>query len=383
MTSRERILTAMAHQEPDHVPLAISVLGYPHLPDTFARGELGWADYWLSRGCDAWLPVGMPWRLREGTTVCTWEETRPGERYRIVVAEYQAAKGTLRHAVRKTSDWPYAEGHLNLFDDFNPPRAVEHPVEKEQDLEVLEYLLDVPDGAMLEQLRARARHTRREADERGVIVEGNCTTGGDALAWLCGFDHMLYFALDDPPFVHRLLGIIHRNEMRRLEMLLDTGVVDIVERRGWYESLRNVSPSIYREFLAPLIREEATLTHQAGLLYMYICSGDIMGLVPIWKEIGVDIHWGVDPVQGDADLGKLKAEAGEWLAFCGGVNTSVTLRQGSDDEIREAVERAVHTLGPGGGLVLHPIASLTPDVRPHAVDTLIDAWRAVGRYPIG
>ncbi len=32
MTSRERIMTAMKHQEPDHVPLAIKPLDYTHIP---------------------------------------------------------------------------------------------------------------------------------------------------------------------------------------------------------------------------------------------------------------------------------------------------------------------------------------------------------------
>jgi hypothetical protein len=382
MTSRERVMTAMAHQEPDHVPLALNPHDNPPVPEAF-RGEYAWADYWLSRGADAWLNVHVPWRLREGTVLRTWEEQPPGERYPVVFGEYETPKGRLRHAVRKAPGWPYGEGEIELLSDFNPPRAVEHPVKAEQDLEALEYLMDVPDGGMLERLRSQARKVRRDADERGVIVEGHCTTGGDSMAWLCGFDHMVYLAVDQPELIRRLLGIIHRNDMRRLEMMLDMGVVDIVVRRAWYESLRSVNPRIYREFLAPLIREEAALAQQAGAPYMYICTADTMGLVPIWKEIGVDIVWGVDPVQGDADLARLKAEAGEWLCFWGGMNAWVTLQRGSDAEIREAVETAVSTLGPGGGFVLLPVDAIGPDVTPHALDVLVDAWKACGRYPLG
>jgi uroporphyrinogen-III decarboxylase len=271
---------------------------------------------------------------------------------------------------------------MDLFGDFNPPRAVEHPVQAEQDLDALEYLFDVPDAAMLQRLRDEARQIRKDAGERGVVVEGRCTTGGDSMAWLCGFDHMVYHALDNPPFAHRLLDIIHRNETRRLEMLLDLGVVDIVVRRAWYESLRSVNLQIYREFLAPLIRHEADLAHQAGLPYMYICTAGTMGLLPVWKEIGVDIVWGVDPVQGDADLPRLKAEAGEWLSFWGGINSWVTLQRGSDAEIRESVEAAVRALGPGGGLVLMPVDALGADVPPHAVDVLLDAWKTCASYPL-
>ncbi len=312
----------------------------------------------------------------------TWEEERPGERYQIVVAEYYTPRGRMRHAVRKAPGWPFLKGGVSLFSDLNPPRAAEHPIKTEQDLDVLEYLFEVPGEAMLSQVTERARRTRRNADERDAIVQGHCTTGGDSMAWLCGFDQMIYFAVDDPAFVRRLLDIIHRNEMRRLEMMLDLEVADIIVRRAWYESLRSVSMRIYRDFLAPLIREEAALTHQVDLLYMYICTADIMGLVPTWKEIGVDVIWGVDPVQGDADLTKLKSEADDQLSFWGGINSWVTLQGGTNAEIREAVGTAIRTMGPGGGFVLLPVDAIGAGVTPHAMEVLTNAWKACADYPL-
>jgi len=87
--------------------------------------------------------------------------------------------------------------------------------------------------------------------------------------------------------------------------------IDIVVRRAWYESLRSVTLSMHREFLAPLVRDELELAHQAGALYMYICTADTMGLIPTWLESGIDIVWGIDPVQGDADLARLLAVPGD------------------------------------------------------------------------
>ena len=76
-------------------------------------------------------------------------------------------------------------------------------------------------------------------------------------------------------------------------------------------------------------------------------------------------------MQGDADLARLKREAGDWLAFWGGINAAVTLTRGTDEEIRRAVETAVGTLGPGGGFVLLPVDTLCEDVPAHALDVLI------------
>jgi hypothetical protein len=324
----------------------------------------------------------MPWRLREGTTFRAWEEEAPGERYPRAIGEWQTPKGTLRQVIAKAEDWPYAAGQMELFSDFGPPRAIKHPVETEQDLDALEYLFDVPGEAMLRGVREHAGEVRKAAAERGIVLQGQCTTGGDSLAWLCGFDHMVYHTIDNPELVRRTLSIIHRNEMRRLEMMLDLGGIDIVVRRAWYESLRSVTLSMHREFLAPLVRDELELAHQAGALYMYICTADTMGLVPTWLESGIDIVWGIDPVQGDADLARLKALAGDRLSFWGGINSWVTLERGGDAEIRQAVEDAVLTMGPGGGFVLLPVDALGENVTPHALEVMIDAWRACATYPL-
>jgi uroporphyrinogen-III decarboxylase len=371
-------MTAMAHQQPDHVPLVFNPFGYRHVPPQF-RGPHAWEDFAAARGFDAVLRIFVPWRLRD-TTFRSWQERRPGEALPVICGEWENPKGRLRAEVRRTADWPWGETGLALFDDYNPPRAIKHPIESEQDLEVFAYMFDLPDEALLSEVRQRAEQTKREAESRGLVIEGHCLTGGDSLLWLCGADHSLYYMMDQPAFVHRLLEVIHRNEMRRLEMLLDLGVADIVVRRGWYEGLRLCSPRLYREFYAPLIREEAALVHQAGLPYMYICSTDIMRLLPIWKQLGLDIVWGVDPVQGDADLASLKRDAGDWLAFWGGMNAAVTLTQGTDQQIREAVETAVRTLGPGGGFVLLPVDTLCEDVPERAFDVLLEAWKACASY---
>lgn len=65
------------------------------------------------------------------------------------------------------------------------------------------------------------------------------------------------------------------------------------------------------------------------------------------------------------------------------MSASVTLGRGSPEEIREAVEKAVRLLAPGGGFVLFPVDCLMAAANPwERTRVLLDTWREIGSYPI-
>ena len=64
--------------------------------------------------------------------------------------------------------------------------------------------------------------------------------------------------------------------------------------------------------------------------------------------------WGVDPVQGGADLAEIKARIGGQVCLWGGMNSFVTLGTGSEEEIRAAVRQAMQTLSPGQRIRAEP-----------------------------
>jgi len=110
-------------------------------------------------------------------------------------------------------------------------------------------------------------------------------------------------------------------------------------------------------------------------------SAGIMPLLDIFRDLDFDVLIHVDPVQGGADLPRLKEEVGDSICFWGGVNSAVTLESGSKDEIRDAVTHAISTLAPGGGLVLSA-ADVLWNAPWENVKTMIERWREIGSYPI-
>lgn len=387
----------MNHEEPDHVPLWS--LWWPDGPLFTFRSAIERTETLLEMGLDDTIRLEVPHRMRTSVRhdllspldyrkrgrllagladVATrvWRETPPDGSRAHIVKEYDTPAGTLRQVVRESDAWvagldiPLTGGYA----DVNVSSAVEYVVKGPEDLERLQYLLQPPSDAQLADFRGRAAEVRRFARRRGVLVEGGWVEWGEALLWLLGVEGLIFAQVDDPGFVEQLLEMLWRYEQQRIEILLDAGV-DVVVHRGWYHVTDFWSPRNYRRFLKPLLKREIEMVHQAGALHSYIMTKSFAQHYDDFLDLGIDILWGVDPVEGGADLAEVKRQIGDRVCLWGGMNSFVTLGRGTEEEIRGAVREALQVLAPGGGFVLFPVDQITPDIPRRSVEILIDEWR--------
>jgi uroporphyrinogen decarboxylase len=160
--------------------------------------------------------------------------------------------------------------------------------------------------------------------------------------------------------------------LQSIKLTTEIGESDIIVHRGWYECFW--SPKLYQTFLVPRIKKEVELTHRAGAKFCYIMTSGIMPFLEFFKEMGIDILYGVDPVQGNADLQKIKESLKGRVCIWGGVNSAVTLT-GRKQGVEKAVEEAFRMLSPGGGFILGAIDQLFEDTIWDNFMTMLDAWR--------
>jgi uroporphyrinogen decarboxylase len=122
-----------------------------------------------------------------------------------------------------------------------------------------------------------------------------------------------------------------------------------------------ISPETWRELVRPHHARLTELAHSRGVPVMYHCDGAIYPLIPELIDLGVDL---LNPIQPDAkgmEAQRLKDEFGDQLSFHGGVDILRILPQGTVDEVRDEVVRLVDTLGRGGGFILCSSHHLQPD----------------------
>lgn len=384
MTSRQRMLAALDRQEPDHVPCSFML--YNALRDVstdyndFVRRQ-------VEMGLDAYAQIpprppvvandyvnlhGLPVSHHPSVRIEEWVEHPSDEAVPVLVKEYRTPAGTLRAEVRRTDDWPWGD-HVTFLDDYLTPRSRRFPVQGPEDLAALRCLLVPPTGSEIARFRAESQATIELAREHDLLLAGGWGVGADLIGWVFGLEEMVFAIYDRPEFMHRLLALIARWNRSRMEVVLDAGV-DLYIKRAWYENCDFFTPSSWREFIQPILKDDADLAHERGARLGYIITSNCMPLLDMIAEAGVDVIIGVDP--GEWDLEATRRTLGGRVCLWGGVSGHLTVEQGTEEEVREEVRRALRVLGPDG-FILSPVDNVRENSPTAKANTavLLDEWR--------
>lgn len=371
------MLAALSCREPGHVPL--SFLGVAPL-EIGLKDEFDRVERWLSYGFDPRVGLPGPVEVNPDVTIREWKEHPRDERYPILIKEYETSKGILRTEMRQTADWETGDS-ISLFSDQNVSRARKFLIEGPEDLDKLEALLCLPQDVDLAKMAEEAAALRNFAKGKQLLLQGWGGNGGDVMTWLSGVERVAIAVMEEPEFIRRYLEIVQRWDMAWAEVILGWGA-ELLYRRGWYEPPPIYSPKHFRQFIAPMLKAQADLAHQAGAKIVHLASSGSDEVAEIFVDIGVDALFGVDPVQAGSDLPWLKQNFGGKICFWGGVNAPVTVEMGTPQEVRAATEFAIKTLAPRGGFILSAVDSVrNPNCRDN-VEAMIGAWRKLASYPI-
>jgi len=407
-TSRERMIATINGQTADHIPLLCWCFGArPPKRLTWERDghrrtywysmrlehihtlpqpwdvydDMKRAKRWLAMGIDDVLEVSLPWRMDPRVGVRDWvQAAQQGTGYPRLFREYDTPAGPLRHVVRKTDEhvpdgWVVKHDHVPLIDDLNIPRATKHALTSADDLAKIRFLLRPASDDQLERYRERIAVISSFCNREGVLAQGWGALGFDLIIWLCGVEWAVLSAMTEPALFAEIVEMVTAFDLEQTRRMLDVGGLDMIVGRGWYSSTDFWSPSLFRRWVVPYLRQLVEIVHQAGLPFAYTMTTGLLPLADDLLEAGVDLLYYVDPVQDSADLDKVQQKIAGRLTLAGGVNSGITLASGNENEIRAAVHQAVSVFGQTGRFILAPVDALFPDTPWHSVETLISAWK--------
>ncbi len=138
-----------------------------------------------------------------------------------------------------------------------------------------------------------------------------------------------------------------------------------------------ISPKMFRELIMPHYKRGLDWIHENTRMKVFLHSdGAIFPLMESLIEMGVDI---VNPVQTSAagmDPRRLKEEFGDRLVFWGGsLDCQKTLPFGTPEEVAGEVEDHVRVFAPGGGYVFASVHNIQAGVPPKNVISMFDTAR--------
>jgi len=305
MTGRERIMSRIAVQEVDSLPL---------------------------------MPITM-----------MFAADLIGRRYYDYVTDYRVlVEGQVRTA--ETFDFDYVScisdptreaadcGAAVKFFDDQPP-AIDESKALLADKTALA-TLEIPDplggGRMHDRVRAAALFKEKVKEERVIEgwIEGPCAEAAD----LRGINTLMMDFFEDPAFVRDLFDFVIEMELRFAKAQVDAGI-DIMGVGDAAASL--VGPRLYDEFVWPYEKKLVDGLHEMGTrVRLHICGN----VRPILEGVGrlgceiVDLDWMVP-------ISEARAAMGPEQVLLGNIDPVAVLRNGTPQAIRDALDECHRQAG--------------------------------------
>jgi len=398
MTPRQRVLTALNHQQPDRVPVdfgghrssGIAALAYRRLREAlgfeprplrvydpiqqlaiidedvldrfevdtielgrgFAHEDEHWVEWTLPDGTPCQMPAWAAPQREQGRWVLKSESGR-------VVG--QMPDGALYF---EQTYWPFLED-----DDLaRLPEAL---------ADCMWVAMRTPPGPLVtgrfgDEIMAEGAQQLRRRTDRAILAlfGGNLLETGQ---FLYRNDKFLTLLAAEPRRIHRFLDRLVEIHLANLERFLsvvgpDIDIILFGDDLGM-QTGPQISPKMYREFFKPRHAAMWQLAKElADVKVMLHCCGGVQPLLEDLIEAGLDA---INPVQiscAGMDARELKARFGGRLTFWGGgCDTQDVLSRATPDEVRRHVQQQVAILSPGGGFVFQQVHNVLADVPPENV----------------
>jgi uroporphyrinogen decarboxylase len=384
MTPRQRVEAALAHHQPDRIPVDLGASessGIHGIAYNNLKAHLGLQGgsrrlYDLSQmisivepevldlvSADA-IPLLIeprqwkPWTLMDGSAcevpagANLRQNTRGG-------TELVAADGTVVAAA--------PAGSYYLDTTFHALEKASSPADIEAGLAHL-HGFDWPSfcDEDYDDLRAKAKHLY-ETTDRAIV--GNLWVHVFAAGQILrGFENFMMDLLADKPLAHALMGRLvdcYEDRVRRYVEAVGEycTIIQVNDDLGTQNGLQ-LSLGTYREMVKPYHQRLWKLIKElSGKPLLLHSCGSIYDVIPDLIDMGVDA---INPVQvaaANMDSAKLKSEFGRDLTFWGGgCDTQRVLERGTPAEVREEVLRRCDDLSSDGGFVFCQVHNIQPNV---------------------
>ena len=379
MNSRERVIRAINHQEPDRVPIDLNPLydfyidlkQYLHLEieekvkNNYAMEVVPHPLVLQKLGVDiSSVKLGSPAGKKKAPRADNMVEDDWGVLYKLVS---QPGGGSYYEVVKP----PLAESKLSDLAHFPWPVA------------------DLPGRGEEAEKNAKALFEDTEFAIMGRF--GGPIT--ETALYMLGMENWMIRLASDPEFMEILLTKITDIQIaldrigleataKYLQIFKASGE-DLGMQTGPLYSMKmfrdKLLPHLMRRFKAA--RKYLDSVNPSVKIMLHSC-GSISKFLPDLIDAGIDI---IDPIQPHAaamNSADLKANFGDKLTFHGGIDIQQVLPFGAKEDIEAEVRTRINDLGAGGGYILAPAHNVQADVKPENIICMIDAVKKYGCYPL-
>ncbi|MBI5093481.1 MAG: hypothetical protein HZB26_13700 [Candidatus Hydrogenedentes bacterium] len=316
MNSRERVLAAFEHVEPDRVPA------------------------WCGASAEFWE------KAKQGLGLDDEElRVRFGDDFRRVSARFAGPEIPLSTgAVSRTVFGVERHGI-----GYGMPMS--HPLAGASVREVHAYSWPNPEWNDVSQVRTQAARDH----DRYAILGGDWSPFWHDAIDLLRMEGLFYQMYEEPEVVdavmQHLVDYYAASSQRIFDAAADKIDIMFIGNDLGSQTGPLLGEELFRRFVLPHLQRLIDLGHAYGLKVMMHCCGGFAPLLPSLIEAGLDAVHAVQPSCCGMDLRALKSAFGDKILFNGCIDSHHVLINGTPAFVRAKTREVLDIMKPGGGFV--------------------------------
>lgn len=367
MNSKERLLCALEMGKPDRLPMSIHQWQPYHLNEYL--GGISDIEAFEKFGLDAQIQyfqsMGQFWLVDADSNRFNTREW--ADELAVISA---APDDRIVHHTIKTPD---GELTYKTAGDRKTTWITEHLIKHDEDIELLRKYMPVP---ALDPGPIRVMHDK--IGERGILrgfVWGDQAGCWQHAACLMDISELIFKAVDQPDWVHELLGILLEKKMHFIQTMKGAKF-DLVETGGGAASTTVISPKFHEEFCLRYDRPMHDALHELGFKVTYHTCGGTAGIEDLIVANGCDASETCAPMSigSNQEPWHFADNMNGRVALIGGIDQHNVVTDGSKEMIRNAVRTLFETLGKDGGYIC-ALSDHFFDTPPEKLQWFADAGR--------
>ena len=377
MNSRQRLIMALKHKEPDRVPIDLGGVSVSLIHKNSHRAL---AEY---------LGINDPdEKIHNLMTMCVYTDERIKERFRADIELIQPGKPDKWELVidkdtgKWTDDWGvvYKKPAGVMFYEWD-----RQPLQDASEISDIEKykMPDVEDPGRYRGIREKVIKIY-ETTGKAMLVNSAYGIWEQTMT-IRGLQNSLMDLAGNKRFAEHLAEKLLDWLLRYYDMMLGlvgeyVQVVKMDDDLG-FRSGPLMSPDIYRKIYKPLHKKVVDFIRSKTNAKIFIHSdGSIYEFIPDFIELGIDIINPVEVTAVNMESDRLKKEFGKYISFWGGGCDNKILEEGTPNQVEEEVKKRINDFAKDGGFIFGSIHCIQPFVSPENIGALFDSAYKYGRY---
>jgi len=352
MTSKERILKALKHEDADRVAIH----------DTLWSSAV---NRWRTEGLPPEIPVE---EYFEYEFVGIGFDSSP--RFPVKVLEKNE-----NYILEQISTGGI---NRNRRDYASTPEIVDRPIKKKEDWFPIKERLE-PDYTRVDWITVSNTVSKARSEGKFITIGG--VYGYDCLQSYMRSDDLLLAMAEDPEWIKEMIMAGANLFIDMAKMMFDKGIeadACFMYNDMGYKNGLLFSPETYRKTHREADEMVISVFHERNMPVILHSCGCVKEIIPELISVGLDCLQPIE-VKAGMDLTELKETYGDKLSFMGGIDVRV-MATGDFNLIEEEIGKKITFAKKNGGYIYHSDHSVPDNVSLETYKFVIECVKKYGKY---